>query len=277
MPTLLDKVWDLHSVRRLPTGQTQIFIGLHLIHEVTTPQAFAMLRERGLRPAFPERIFGTMDHIIPTASLRRPTADPVAEAMISHPRGQLSRASHPALRSGRRASGHRPRDRSRDGPDAAGDDHRLRRQPHLHARRVRRAGLRHRHLAGARRAGLAVPGDGQAEAAPRPLRGPHGPGRHRQGSGARDDPAAGRERRRGLCLRVHRRRRRSHDHGRAHDALQPVDRRRRAHGLCQPGRHDVRVPPRPFARAHRRRLGPRGGVVAQSWRRTLARPPTTSA
>ena len=83
MPTLLDKVWDLHTVRRLPTGQTQIFIGLHLIHEVTTPQAFAMLRERGLRPAFPERIFGTMDHIIPTASLRRPTADPVAEAMIA--------------------------------------------------------------------------------------------------------------------------------------------------------------------------------------------------
>ena len=69
--TLFDKVWDLHTVRRLPTGQTQIFIGLHLIHEVTTPQAFAMLRERGLRPAFPERIFGTMDHIIPTASLRR--------------------------------------------------------------------------------------------------------------------------------------------------------------------------------------------------------------
>ncbi len=83
MATLLDKVWDLHTVRRLPTGQTQIFIGLHLIHEVTTPQAFAMLRERGLRPAFPDRIFGTMDHIISTASLRRPTADPVAEAMIS--------------------------------------------------------------------------------------------------------------------------------------------------------------------------------------------------
>ena len=53
MPTLLDKVWDLHTVRRLPTGQTQIFIGLHLIHEVTTPQAFAMLRERGLSAGVP--------------------------------------------------------------------------------------------------------------------------------------------------------------------------------------------------------------------------------
>jgi 3-isopropylmalate/(R)-2-methylmalate dehydratase large subunit len=81
--TLLDKVWDLHTVRRLPTGQTQLFIGLHLIHEVTTPQAFAMLRERGLSPAFPDRIFGTMDHIIPTSSLRRPAPDPVAEEMIA--------------------------------------------------------------------------------------------------------------------------------------------------------------------------------------------------
>jgi 3-isopropylmalate/(R)-2-methylmalate dehydratase large subunit len=81
--TLLDKVWDLHTVRTLPTGQTQLFIGLHLIHEVTTPQAFAMLRDRGLRPAFPDRIFGTMDHIIPTASLRRPAPDPVAEEMMA--------------------------------------------------------------------------------------------------------------------------------------------------------------------------------------------------
>ena len=40
--TLLQKVWDAHSVRRLPTGQTQLFIGLHLVHEVTSPQAFDM-------------------------------------------------------------------------------------------------------------------------------------------------------------------------------------------------------------------------------------------
>ncbi len=40
--TLLQKVWDLHTVRRLPTGQTQLFIGLHLVHEVTTPQAIVI-------------------------------------------------------------------------------------------------------------------------------------------------------------------------------------------------------------------------------------------
>ena len=41
--TLYDKVWDAHVVTRLPTGQYQLFIGLHLTHEVTTPQAFDML------------------------------------------------------------------------------------------------------------------------------------------------------------------------------------------------------------------------------------------
>ena len=45
--TLFDKVWDAHTVTTLPSGQTQLFIGLHLIHEVTSPQAFAMLH-RGL-------------------------------------------------------------------------------------------------------------------------------------------------------------------------------------------------------------------------------------
>ena len=60
--TLLEKVWDLHTVRRLPNGQTQLFIGLHLIHEVTTPQAFDMLRQRGIGVAFPERTYATVDH-----------------------------------------------------------------------------------------------------------------------------------------------------------------------------------------------------------------------
>jgi len=50
--TLYDKVWDRHKVTRLPTGQDQLFVGLHLIHEVTSPQAFGMLRERDLEVAF---------------------------------------------------------------------------------------------------------------------------------------------------------------------------------------------------------------------------------
>jgi 3-isopropylmalate/(R)-2-methylmalate dehydratase large subunit len=81
--TLLEKVWTAHSVRRLPNGQTQLFIGLHLIHEVTTPQAFDMLRARGLGVAMPERTVGTVDHIVPTLDQRRPFLDVMAEDMLS--------------------------------------------------------------------------------------------------------------------------------------------------------------------------------------------------
>ena len=81
--TLLQKVWDLHTVRQLPTGQTQLFIGLHLIHEVTTPQAFDMLRNRGATVAFPERTYATVDHIVPTLDQRRPFADELAEQMMA--------------------------------------------------------------------------------------------------------------------------------------------------------------------------------------------------
>ncbi|MGG6267319.1 3-isopropylmalate dehydratase large subunit [Leptolyngbya sp. AN03gr2] len=80
--TLFDKVWDLHTVGILPSGQTQLFIGLHLIHEVTSPQAFSMLRERGLKVLFPERTVATVDHIIPTDNLARPFLDSMAEEML---------------------------------------------------------------------------------------------------------------------------------------------------------------------------------------------------
>lgn len=79
---LFNKVWDLHSIRELPNGQTQLFVGLHLIHEVTSPQAFQMLRERNLKVACPERTFATVDHIIPTKSQSRPFTDTLAEQMM---------------------------------------------------------------------------------------------------------------------------------------------------------------------------------------------------
>ncbi|MEB3248564.1 MAG: aconitase family protein, partial [Merismopediaceae bacterium] len=80
--TLFDKVWDLHTVKVLPSGQTQLFIGLHLIHEVTSPQAFAMLRDRGLKVLYPERTVATVDHIVPTDNQTRPFQDGLAEEMM---------------------------------------------------------------------------------------------------------------------------------------------------------------------------------------------------
>ena len=80
--TLLHKVWDAHTVRELPSGQTQLFVGLHLVHEVTSPQAFQMLRERGLTVRFPQRTFATVDHIVPTDLVQRPFIDDLAEEMM---------------------------------------------------------------------------------------------------------------------------------------------------------------------------------------------------
>ena len=79
--TLYDKVWDRHSVTELPTGQTQLFVGLHLVHEVTSPQAFGMLRERDLDVAYPERTHATVDHIVPTADRDRPYEGAAEEMM----------------------------------------------------------------------------------------------------------------------------------------------------------------------------------------------------
>ncbi len=79
---LFNKIWDSHKIASLNSGQDQIFIDLHLIHEVTSPQAFGMLRALGLKIAYPQRTFATVDHIIPTSTLKRPYQDSLAEAMI---------------------------------------------------------------------------------------------------------------------------------------------------------------------------------------------------
>ena len=81
--TLYDEVWDRHTVTTLPTGQDQLFVGLHLIHEVTSPQAFGMLRERDLEVAYPDLTHATVDHIVPTADQSRPYAEDAAEEMMA--------------------------------------------------------------------------------------------------------------------------------------------------------------------------------------------------
>ena len=79
---LFQKVWSAHTVGELSNGQTQLFVGRHLIHEVTSPQAFGMLREKELPVRYPERTFATVDHIVPTDEVREPYSDPLADAMI---------------------------------------------------------------------------------------------------------------------------------------------------------------------------------------------------
>jgi len=80
--SLFQKVWDTHTVKTLSNGQTQLFVGRHLIHEVTSPQAFGMLREKNLPVRYPERTFATVDHIVPTNETSEPYSDSLADAMI---------------------------------------------------------------------------------------------------------------------------------------------------------------------------------------------------
>jgi len=76
MPTLVDKIWDAHVVRpATPETPAILYIDLHLVHEVTSPQAFSGLRSRGLRVRRPDRTLATMDHSTPTLPLH--SADPM--------------------------------------------------------------------------------------------------------------------------------------------------------------------------------------------------------
>ncbi len=83
MASLLDKVWEAHLVDRSPGEPDLLFIDRHLIHEVTTPQAFESLRAAGRRVRRPDLTFGVIDHVVPTDDYTRPLADEVAEAQLA--------------------------------------------------------------------------------------------------------------------------------------------------------------------------------------------------
>ncbi len=81
--TLLDKVWDAHVVRELEDGRTLIYIDRHLVHEVTSPQAFEGLRLAGRAVRRPDLTFATVDHNVPTTANRHlPIADPLARQQV---------------------------------------------------------------------------------------------------------------------------------------------------------------------------------------------------
>ena len=88
--SLFEKVWNKHSVRQLPDGSTQLLVGTHLLHEVTSPQAFGMLRSMNLKVKCPERTFATVDHIIPTDDRTEPYADSRAYEMLQHLRSNCA-------------------------------------------------------------------------------------------------------------------------------------------------------------------------------------------
>lgn len=80
--TLFEKIWDSHIVTQEPDSPVVLYIDLHLVHEVTSPQAFTGLRERGLKVRRPTLTLATMDHSIPTTPLSIPMADTQAAAQL---------------------------------------------------------------------------------------------------------------------------------------------------------------------------------------------------
>ncbi|MFN7920501.1 MAG: 3-isopropylmalate dehydratase large subunit [Bryobacteraceae bacterium] len=81
--TIIEKVWDSHVVAKREAAPTLLYIDLHLVHEVTSPQAFSGLRERGLRVRRPDLTFATTDHSTPTTPRSLPIVDPIAAKQVA--------------------------------------------------------------------------------------------------------------------------------------------------------------------------------------------------
>ena len=83
MNTLFDKIWDSHTVRTLDGGSCVLYIDRQYIHEVTSPQAFAGLRKRGIKVFRPAQVTASPDHNIPTKNQHLPIADPQSAQQVA--------------------------------------------------------------------------------------------------------------------------------------------------------------------------------------------------
>jgi 3-isopropylmalate/(R)-2-methylmalate dehydratase large subunit len=81
--TIIEKLWDSHVVHQQPGAPALLYIDLHLVHEVTSPQAFQGLRERGLKVRRPDLTIATADHSIPTTDRSLPIADEIAAKQLA--------------------------------------------------------------------------------------------------------------------------------------------------------------------------------------------------
>jgi hypothetical protein len=148
--TLYDKLWDSHVVHAEADGTALLYIDRHLVHEVTSPQAFEGLKLAGRKPWRMSSVVATADHNTPTTGWERGISgieDPTSRIQVETLDANMR--EHPGqglLSVPRQAPGHRARDRAGAGRDAARHDGGLRRLPHQHAWRVRLPRSRHRHL-----------------------------------------------------------------------------------------------------------------------------------
>ena len=247
--TLAEKLWDSHVVRRAAGEPDLLYIDMHLVHEVTSPQAFDGLRLAGRPVRRPDLTLATEDHNVPDAEHRSPDRRPGQPHPGRDAAQELRRLRYQAVPDGRHRTGHRARHRPAAGHHPAGNDDGLRRLAHVHPRRVRRAGVRYRHQPGRARAGDADPADGPAQDDGGDGRRRPAAGRHAQGRDPRRHRPDRHRRRPGLHGRVPRQRLRADVDGRPHDGLQ------HEHRMGRAGRHDrarrghLRLPEGASARA----------------------------
>ena len=109
--TMFEKIWDDHVVHAEPGKQTILYIDLHLVHEVTSPQAFEGLRLAGRKVRRPERTVATADHNVPTTDRRLPIVDPISKQQIDTLRQNCREFGIRLYDLHDREPGHRPRDR----------------------------------------------------------------------------------------------------------------------------------------------------------------------
>jgi 3-isopropylmalate/(R)-2-methylmalate dehydratase large subunit len=95
--TIIEKIWDNHIVHQQEGNPSLIFIDLHLVHEVTSPQAFAGLRARGLKVRRPDLTFATVDHSIPTSDRTLPIVDTIAKAQVEQLEANCKECGIPCL------------------------------------------------------------------------------------------------------------------------------------------------------------------------------------
>ena len=133
MNTLFDKIWDSHVVQIVPDGPQQLYIDRLYCHEVTSPQAFDGLRQRGLNPFRQQNIY-----CMPDSRSRKPETGGHTCAQRNRIRTQPFRHDAPQKR-------HHTRRRPRTRPHTSRNDHRMRRLAHLNPRSARRSCLRNRY------------------------------------------------------------------------------------------------------------------------------------
>jgi len=95
--TIIEKIWDAHVVTEEPGAPALLYVDLHLVHEVTSPQAFSGLRERGLKVRRPDLTFAVTDHSVPTTPRSLPIADPVARAQVEQLEANCAEFGIPCL------------------------------------------------------------------------------------------------------------------------------------------------------------------------------------